>query len=292
MTRFTPFLRLSIPLSLLLSISINAAPRIGIMETALGNRAKLESIYQAKEAGYSGVQLHTGELDDKGVLTMSNPKLIENFSAASKAHGVEIVSLCAGSMNREPSWEPESRARAIAIGKQSIDACAALDVPILLIPFFGKAEFGSDVKSDKLKAATSVIRELTTYAEIKKITLGIESNTRKPAIDHILKKIDSPNLKVYYDTGNLLRTGEDIYSVIESWGPQNVICQMHLKHHGSEFAVFGQGETDLPRLARIIRDSGYDGWFVFEAGQGERTLGMPYAKTNLKGINRMFSTLK
>ena len=279
------------PTTLLFALSLHAAPSIAVMETALGNRAKLESIYQAKEAGYSGVQLHTGVLDDKGVLTMADPKLIQSFLAASKAHGIEIVSLCAGSMNGTPAWEAESRAQAIAIGKQSIDACVAMDVPILLIPFFGKAAFGNDVESAEIKAATGVIRELTRYAAKYDVVLGLECNSLKPAIDHILKEVDSPHLKVYYDTGNQLRVGEDVYSVIEDWGPKNLICQLHLKHHGSKYAIFGQGETDLPRLARIIRDSGYDGWFVFEAGRGERTLGIPYAKENLKGIHRMFATL-
>ncbi len=191
-------------------------------------------------------------------------------------------------MNKLPCWDPETKEKAYSAGIQSIQACAALDVPILLVPFFNAAGFGNDPEDPKFKAATRLLRELTTEAEAYQVTLGLESRTKQPAIDHILEEIDSPYLKVYYDTGNMLVVGENVYDVIEHWG-ENTICQMHLKAFDSEYSLFGDGKTDLPRLASSIRGSGYDGWLVFEPGPGKkRDLGFDYAKENLKRIQGMF----
>ncbi|MEM9158917.1 MAG: TIM barrel protein, partial [Verrucomicrobiota bacterium] len=128
--------------------------------------------------------------------------------------------------------------------------------------------------------------ELSLYAEQKGVMLGIESNGMQATIDVLLEEVNSPYLKVYYDTGNLLRSGEDVYSVIKDWGAEN-ICQIHLKPFNSEGAIFGNGETDLEKLRKSIEQSGYRDWLVFEAGPGKKTLGVPYAKKNLIGIMRM-----
>ncbi|MEM9161161.1 MAG: TIM barrel protein, partial [Verrucomicrobiota bacterium] len=158
---------------ILITTAGNSAPKIAIMETALGNRAKVESLAQAKEAGYAGVQLHTGELDEAGVLTMAEPALIAALVEAREKTGIEIVSLCAGSMNKFSSWDPETRGVSLSIGKQSIDACVALDTPMLLIPFFGKGWFGNDTRDEKFMAAVGLVKELSLYAEQKGVTLGI-----------------------------------------------------------------------------------------------------------------------
>ncbi len=229
-----------------------------------------------QKAGLSGVQIHTGVPDEAGLITLSKPDVIEAFRAARKEYDVEIVSLCAGEMSKHNSWDPEERAIALSIGRQSIQACKVLNVPILLVPFFGKAEFGNDINSPKLKAVISLLRELLPHAESAGVTLGIETLTKQPAINHILATLNSPYLKSYYDTGNQLRVGEDAYQVIQDWG-QDTICQMHLKPYNAEENgnIFGRGETDLPRLASAIHASGYQGWLVFEAGPGKKRSAFP-----------------
>ncbi len=269
-----------------------ASPKLGIMESTFGNRAMVESIELTHKAGLSGVQILTGVPDDKGVIPLARPETIEAFRAARKKYGVEIISFCAGEMNKHNSWEPKERAIALSIGIQSIQACKELDVPILLVPFFGKAEFGNDIEGPKHKAVISLLQELLPHAESAGVTLGIETLTKQPAINHILATLNSPYLKSYYDTGNQLRAGEDIYQVIQDWGG-DTICQIHLKPFKAQENgnIFGRGETDLPRLASAIHSSGYQGWLVFEPGWGKKTLGFPYAVANIKGARKLLEEI-
>ncbi len=264
------------------------APELAVMETAFGTRAKVENIELAKKAGYQGIQLHTGDLDESGLLPFSYPSILRQFKEASAEHGVEIVSLCAGTMNRLPCWEPETKEKSLSVAIQSIRACQALDVPILLVPFFGRSAFGDDPSDPRFRAVAELLGKLAVEAEACNVTLGIESRTKQPALDHLLSEINSPYLKVYYDTGNMLDSGENVYEVIESWGPET-ICEIHLKPFQSEYSLFGEGNTDLPRLRNSLRNSGYQGWYVFEAGPGKkRELGFEFARENRIRMQRMW----
>ena len=122
----------------ILSTTSLPAQKLAVMETAFGNRGVVESIALTKKAGFQGVQIHTGKLDANGVLTLSVQSLQEEFLVASKKHEVEIISLCAGSMNRINVWKDgPDRDKGLAIMKQSIEACDALGCKVLLFPFFG-----------------------------------------------------------------------------------------------------------------------------------------------------------
>ena len=62
------------------------------------------------------------------------------WKEASRKHDVEIVSLCAGSLNRCQIWD-QDRDVAMRIAKQTVDACHELGVKRMLFPFFGPSNF-------------------------------------------------------------------------------------------------------------------------------------------------------
>lgn len=277
-------------LAVLCCVTATAQPKIAVMETAFGNRSKVESVAMAKEAGYAGVQIHTGNIGSDGILTLARLEVIEEFKAARKKHGIEIVSLCAGSMNGCNSQDPEAFKKAVNIGRQSIEACGALDVPVLLVPFFGKAQFGNDPEDPKVKEVVKLFKKLLPFAKRHGVILGLESPSKKPAVVAILNELNHPNLKVYYDTGNMQGQGEDVYSVIEQLGADK-ICEIHLKPFESPNGIFGNGKTDLDKLAAAIKKTGYSQWFVFEAGGGKFKRDVPFAAENRKGIQPLCDKL-
>ncbi|MEM6916850.1 MAG: TIM barrel protein, partial [Verrucomicrobiota bacterium] len=151
-----------------------AESKLAVMETAFGNRCVVDSIALTKDSGYAGVQLHTGSLDANQVLTISDTDLQAEFLAAVEEHGIEIVSLCAGSMNKIKVWEPgESRERGLAIMKQSLAACEVFDCDVLLFPFFGPSNFQEG--EEKIAGVADFIREILPIAEQHGVTLGLES---------------------------------------------------------------------------------------------------------------------
>lgn len=264
--------------------------KLAVMETAFGNRCAVDSIDLTKKAGYAGVQLHTGSLDENGVLTISDPKLQAEFLAAVEEHEVEIVSLCAGSMNRINVWEPgESRDKGLAIMKQSLAACEVFECDLLLFPFFGPSNFQDG--EEKIEGVADFIREILPVAEKHGVTLGLESPVTYERVIELFERLGNPNnVLMYYDTGNMQRGGEDIYQAIRDLGNDR-IGEIHIKPEGD--VHFGKDKTDYQKLADALDAIGYDKWFVFEARGGQdKDNPTALAIENRKGMEMLLSLRK
>lgn len=267
-----------------------AEAKIAVMETAFGLRCSVESVRLAKESGYAGVQIHTGKLEENDLMTISDPKLQKEFLEASKKYGVEIISLCAGAMNRIDVTKPgASRERGRAVMIHSMDACQKLGCKTLLFPFFGPSNF--QTSDAKLEGVAEFLRELRPSAEHYGVTLGIESPVTHDRVKKLLKVIWNPKcVQMYYDTGNMGRKNEDIHEALRSFGNDRV-CEIHLKP--KKGIHFGKDDgTDLKKLAATLDEIGYDGWLVFEQGGGVKEGKTELSKENLKGIKKLVTLRK
>lgn len=264
--------------------------KIGVMETAFGLRCSVKSIRLAKESGYSGVQIHTGRLEKNGQMTISNSTIQKDFLKASKTHGVEISSLCAGAMNRIDVTKPgETREKGRAIMEQSLEACRKLDCQILLFPFFGPSNF--QTSDEKLKGVAEFIREILPVARKHKVTIGIESPVTFERVIELFEELGHPkDVQMYYDTGNMGRKNEDINKAIKTLTGDR-ICEIHLKpKNGIHFG--NKDGTDLRKLAGTLNEIGYKGWLVFEQGGGVKKGETGLSKENLKGVKKLVDLRK
>lgn len=265
-------------------------PKIAVMETAFKKRADATSFKDAKEAGYNAMQMHSGvpagfakkPIDPKSSLDIAtDPSVLKSWQAASKEHGVKIISLCAGSLNKCQIWARDREA-AMRITKQTIDACHMLDVNIMLFPFFGPSNFQES--DEAFKGVADFMKDLLPYAKAKNVVIGIEAPVTTVRVMALLKKLNYPvHLKVYYDTGNLYKK-EDIYETIRKYGKDH-FCEVHIK--ASDSAVIGKGNIDLAKLAQALDAAEYNQWLVYEANRNGRD---PVA--NRKGIEMIYSLRK
>ena len=263
---------------------------IGVMETAFNQRADVSSFAAARKAGYRAIQMHTGNptgaKSDKsqqswGLPLASDPSILESWRQASDENDVHIISLCSGCLNKRKIWGKD-REISMRIAKQTIDACKALQVPVMLFPFFGPSNFQTDDVA--LAGVAEFMEELLPYAKQKNVVVGIEAPVTTVRVVELLQRLDFPeHLKIYYDTGNLFDK-EDIYQTIEEYG-QAHFCEVHIKaaHH----EVAGQGKIDLGRLAKALDKAQYDGWLIYEANRNGKA-----PKENLKSIEQVVQLRK
>jgi len=263
--------------------------KIAVMETALGKRGEASSLLDAKNAGYNAIQMHSGvpegfkkPIDSSlGLPLGKDESVVESWKAASQKHGVEIMSLCAGSLNKCEIWD-EDREVSMRIAKQTIDACHALNVKTMLFPFFGPSNFQTN--DEAFNGVAQFMRELLPYAKEKGVIIGIEAPVTTVRVLELMKILEYPeNLKIYYDTGNLFKK-EDIYETIRKHGKQH-FCEIHIKAAGN--AVAGMGQIDLAKLAAALDDAEYDRWLVYEANRDGKD---PVA--NRRAIEKLISLRK
>lgn len=264
--------------------------KIGVMETAFAKRADVSSFRDAKQAGYAAIQMHSGTpagFRKKSIAPSSSlpladdPAIVESWRKASQEHGVEIISLCAGSLNKCQIWERDREA-AMRVAKQTVDACHTLDVRTMLFPFFGPSNFQDS--DEALHGVASFMKEFLPYAEAKEVVIGIEAPVTTVRVLELLEILGYPeHLKVYYDTGNLYEK-EDIYETIRRFGKQH-FCEVHIKPAGHK--VFGKDKIDLEMLAEALDVIEYEDWLVYEASRNGKE---PVA--NRHGIEKLISLRK
>lgn len=245
-------------------------PKIAVMETAFNKRGDATSFGDAKAAGYIAIQMHSGNppgikkkpLDQSAGLPLGKDEsVLKSWQAESKRHGVQVISLCAGSLNKCQIWDKD-RELAMRIAKQTIDGCKAFDAKVMLFPFFGPSKFQTDDVA--LEGIAGFMRELLPYAKAKDVVIGIEAPVTTVRVLELLEKLDYPeHLKIYYDTGNLFEK-EDIYETIRKYGKKH-FCEIHIK--AASNAVAGEGKIDLKLLAQALDAAEYDQWLVYEANR-------------------------
>jgi len=60
------------------------AQKLAVMETAFGNHGVVNSVELVKQVGFRGIQIHTGNLDKEGVLTLADNSLDSSKRTPSK----------------------------------------------------------------------------------------------------------------------------------------------------------------------------------------------------------------
>ncbi|MFI7679775.1 sugar phosphate isomerase/epimerase family protein [Actinophytocola sp. NPDC049390] len=122
------------------------------------------------------------------------------------------------------------------------------------------------------KAALARLTRLTRLAEDLDVVLlhenrhGWASRSAAASVE-LVTTVDSPNLRLLFDTGNGLAHGYDALPFL--WEVLPWVAHVHVRdgvrtEDGAEFAVPGDGEVGVADCLRLLADAGYDGWYSLE----------------------------
>ena len=229
--------------------------KIGVCDWTVGMMAKPSVLEMAKQLGADGAQVDFGTVDDY-LPVLHQPEIQKEYLESARKHSVEVASFGMIALG----WERyKSDPQGVKWVEESIEVCKAMDVSVVLVPFFG-----ADLTGDK-EGTEIVIRQLKAVApkaEEAGVVFGLESRLNAEQNMYIIDNVGSPAVQVYYDVGNLHKKGDDIYKEIRFLGAEH-ICQFHAKDYGDE--IFGKGDIDFERVREAMDDIGYRGWVVFES---------------------------
>ena len=229
--------------------------KIGTCDWQIGKQCDPTVFEMAAKLGFDGVQVDMGGKD--GGLLLSDPDLQKQFLAESKKHNVEIASMALLALDYAPL---KSDPRGEKIVSDSIDVCQAMGVKVVLVPFFA-----GDIQGDPEGTTTvvEILKRLAPKAEKAGVIIGMETWLSAQEHMDIINRVGSPAVQVYYDVGNSLKKGYDIYEEIRSLGKDN-ICEFHAKDWE---AVLGKGKVDFAKVRQAMDDIGYRGWIQWEGTQ-------------------------
>ena len=196
------------------------------------------------------------------------------FDLKLHAHKMGIEISGTGVRNDMADPDPEVRAKHIKHIKEYIEVAAKLGAPVLRV-FAGPIPEGYENKWDEVALwMAEGYKECAAYAAKYGVIIGIQNHgdmlsTADQTIK-MVKMVDSKWFGVIVDTGYFL--ADDPYIDIEKVMPYAVNFQVK----ESPFGVLSRVRIDMPRLLRIINNSGYRGYLPIE------TLGDKVMKTQEK----------
>ncbi|MGC8603944.1 MAG: sugar phosphate isomerase/epimerase family protein [Desulfomonilaceae bacterium] len=239
-----------------------------------------EAIEQIADIGFEGVEL----LADAPHLYADSlsTRDLEKLKDAIDRTGLKVANINAntamGWYGRdfwEPLFEPslanpdkELRHWRLDYSKKCVDLAYFIGAPSISVTS-GRCvpNFDPEMSMDFLRES---LMELVEYAEERSIRIGIEYEPgllveRYEELAYVLEDVHSPWLGANLDLGHSHVLGEDPSMVIKGLGHK--IFHVHLedikarKHY---HLVPGKGDMDFPKLLKILRDSGYNGFATVE----------------------------
>jgi sugar phosphate isomerase/epimerase len=228
--------------------------QIGACDWSIGQRGSVNALSVAKTIGLDGVQVTfgpPGEGDD-----LRDPAVREKYAQLSEQTGVRIASLGMGVLNKIPFSTDDRAEQWVA---DCIDTMPKMNQKIVLLAFFGEGDING--KPELQKKVIERLKRLAPRAEERGLTLGLETWLDAPTHEAILDAVDSPAVKVYYDTANMQKMGYDIHAEIRRLGADR-ICEIHCKENGF---LLGQGKCEFPKVREALADIDYKGWLIIES---------------------------
>jgi len=210
------------------------------------------------------------------------PKAVEpDFLLRLRRHafvrGVGISGTAIGNTFSHPRGE--KRDTEIRLTKQWIDRAAVLGAPHIRV-FAGVTKEIPRAEADKL--VISALEECGEYAGRKGIFLGLENHdsiSTSAALLEMVRAVANPWVGINLDSGNF--KSADPYRDFAACVPHAVNVQFK-----TEIQIGGQRvAADLPRLTKLLRDGGYQGWVALEyEAKEDPATAVPRLLAEMKGL--------
>ncbi|GAA0742598.1 sugar phosphate isomerase/epimerase family protein [Clostridium oceanicum] len=225
-----------------------------------------EDIFQyfsvASKIGYDGVEIPI--IDANNFDSKKSKKLLKENN---------LLCTCGTGLNIEKdisSIDKNIRDNGMKHLKKCIDICNELESDCLggvLYAPWGMKKSRAEAK-DNINFSIESLREIASYAEVRGVTLALEVlnryetffiNTVEEGLD-ILKKIDSNNVKIHFDTFHGHIEEKSLKDAILKGG-KNIF---HVHFCENNRSTPGTGQINWREVKKALKEINYDRWITLE----------------------------
>ena len=237
----------------------NQRYKIGLIDLMLLKRQKLGAITLTGQLKADGVEVDMGGLGTRP--TFDNQLLTDSvhnqFLKTAKENNVEIFSLAMTGYYAQSFCGREEYKRSI---EDCIKTMKLMNVKTAFLPLGVQC----DLKKNPL-VRDSVIARLKVagkMAEAANVVIGIETALSATEEVKLLKEINSPAIKIYFNFSNPLKEGRDLISELKVLGKDR-ICMIHATNKDSVW-LENDPQIDMHKVKKTLDEMGYTGWLVIE----------------------------
>lgn len=249
------------------------ANKFGIMQGRL--LPKLNNRYQAHPLGYwqdefilaKELNLDLIEFifdyDDYKFNPLMSLSGIENIQKMISETGVNVKTICADYFMEAPIHSANNSVskKSLEVLKELIKNSSLLGVTDIILPCVDHSKLSDSGDRERLIAH---LKSLNDFLNDYKINISLETDLNPSEFFELIKAVNSPFVKINYDTGNSAYLGYNLSEEFNTYG--EFISDIHIKDRllngGSVF--FGEGNADFDLFFQELSKLNYKGPIIFQ----------------------------
>jgi sugar phosphate isomerase/epimerase/dienelactone hydrolase len=237
----------------------NQRYKIGLIDLMLLKRQKLGAITLTGQLKADGVEVDMGGLGTRP--TFDNQLLTDSvrnqFLQTAKENNIEIFSLAMTGYYAQSFCGREEYKKSI---EDCIKTMQLMNVKTAFLPLGVQCDLRK-----KPEVRDSVVARLKVAGKMAQdagVVIGIETALSAKEEVQLLKDINSPAIKIYFNFSNPLKEGRDLISELKILGKDR-ICMIHATNKDSLW-LQNDPQIDMYKVKKCLDEMGYTGWLVIE----------------------------
>lgn len=197
---------------------------------------------------------------------LGSQEMVQEYLKASKKYGVRIDSLSPQFVDEYSFTMPKNLQEeqiAVELVNRTIELCTVFGCKSYLLPVLCKNDI---CDGPTFHRAVEYIKKFSQKAAEKGIETHLELNQNVTQVHNLLDAVDSPMVKVFFDSQNLYAlNGTSMARYFSELS--DFIGGVHLKDGVGTMlsgSLLGKGTSGFFKTARAIIDSGYHGSLIIE----------------------------
>ncbi len=233
--------------------------KVAVIDLMILKRQKLGAFQLTKDIGAEGVEVDMGGLGNR--ITFDNQLLKDSirqqFLSKAKELKLEIPSLAMTGYYAQSFCQ---RAEFVQSIQDCIKTMKLMHVKIAFLPLGVQCDL---VKKPALK--DSVVSRLKIAGKLAKkagVVIGIETALDAKNELQLLKDVNSPAIKSYFNFSNAIKNGRDVSEELITLGRKNII-QIHCTNDDGVW-LQNDPKIDLKKIKMTLDKMKWSGWLVIE----------------------------
>ncbi|MFV0605242.1 MAG: sugar phosphate isomerase/epimerase family protein [Niabella sp.] len=236
-----------------------SAYKIGVIDLMLLKRQKLSAVKLAAEIQADGLEVDMGGLGNRP--TFDNKLLIDSvrqqYLNAAKENHIEIFSLAMTGYYAQSFCGREEWKRSI---EDCIRTMKLMNVKTAFLPLGVQCDIKQN--PELRPAVITRLKEAGAMAEKANVVIAVETALSASEEVQLLKEINSPAIKIYFNFSNPLKEGRNLYEELTILG-KNRIAMIHATNKDGVW-LQNDPEIDLYKVKQTLDTMGWKGWLVVE----------------------------
>ncbi|NIG55345.1 sugar phosphate isomerase/epimerase [Chitinophaga sp. Cy-1792] len=222
-------------------------------------RQKPGAITLAAQLGADGIEVDMGGLGNRP--TFDNKLLIDSvsnlFLQTAKENDVEIYALAMTGYYAQSFCGREEYKQSIA---DCITTMQRMHVKTAFLPLGVQCDLRKN--PEVRNAVVERLKVAGKMAADAGVVIGIETALDAKEEVKLLKEINSPAIKIYFNFSNPLKEGRDLISELKVLGRER-ICMIHATNKDSVW-LQNDPQLNMPLVKKTLDEMGWSGWLVIE----------------------------